>query len=197
MIKRLLDVFVSGIGLIVCSPVFVVVAICIKIDSSGPVFFRQVRVGQFGRLFNILKFRTMYVSSACGNSLITIGLDKRITRFGSVIRKYKIDEIVQLINVLVGEMSLVGPRPEVPYYVDKYPSDIRDIVLSVKPGITDWASIKYKDEAQLLGASNEPESTYIQEVLPIKLRFYTDYVHNRTFMGDIKILLATFFALIK
>lgn len=125
---------------------------------------------------------------------ITIGADARITRVGFWLRKYKLDELAQLIDVFNGSMSLVGPRPEVPHYVEKYPDEIREIVLSVKPGITDWASIKYKDENEILARADDPQQAYVNEVLPIKLQYYVDYVCNRSFFGDIKIICATLIA---
>ena len=191
IIKRIFDLFLSALGLLVLSPMFLILAILIKLDSDGPVFFRQVRVGQFGKLFRIFKFRTMTESTFEVCSQITVGLDARITRFGFVLRKYKIDELAQLIDVFFGRMSLVGPRPEVPIYVDCYPEEIKKIVLSVKPGITDKASIEFKAESQILAQSIDPQRDYVEKIIPIKLNYYVDYVNNRTFLGDISIILQT------
>lgn len=160
----------SGFGLILLSPVFLVVSIWIKIDSSGPVFYRQVRVGKNGYDFKLLKFRSMRVGSDA-KGLITIGgRDARITKVGYFIRKYKLDELPQLINVFVGNMSLVGPRPEVRKYVDLYTSEQRK-VLSVKPGITDYASIEYVDENEILGKATDPEKIYIEQIMPDKIKY--------------------------
>jgi lipopolysaccharide/colanic/teichoic acid biosynthesis glycosyltransferase len=182
-------------GLILLTPLLLLAAFWIKLDSKGPVFFRQERVGRYGVIFRIFKFRTMTVSTE-KNQQLTVGNDVRITRAGYLLRRYKIDELPQLINVLFGAMSLVGPRPEVPKYVKCYPAAVREIVLSVPPGITDWASIKYKAENSILGKSSDPEKTYIEEILPIKLEFYLNYVNKRTMLMDLKIIFATFVALI-
>lgn len=197
MAKRIFDILFAAIGLIVLLPLFVLLAVAIKIDSKGPVFYRQERVGQFGRIFKIHKFRTMATEQEKTSLQITVGADKRITRIGSFIRKIKLDELAQLLDVLIGTMSLVGPRPEVPRYVACYPNVIRDLVLSVKPGITDRASIEFKDESIILGKSNDPERTYIEKILPIKLGYYVDYVNNNTIYSDLKIILATLLALFK
>jgi lipopolysaccharide/colanic/teichoic acid biosynthesis glycosyltransferase len=183
------------LGLILLTPLLLLMALRIKLDSAGPVFFRQERVGRNGVIFKIFKFRTM-TSSTEKNQQLTVGNDVRITRAGYFLRRYKIDELPQLINVLFGTMSLVGPRPEVPRYVQCYPAAVRKIVLSVPPGITDWASIKYKSENSILGDSLNPEKTYIEEILPIKLKFYLDYVNNRNMLVDLKIIFATFSVLI-
>ena len=196
MAKRLFDFLLSGIGLIFLSPVFLLFAVLIKIDSPGPVFFRQERVGLSGRTFRIYKFRTMVTEAERKGLQITVGADNRITRVGQWLRKYKLDELPQLLNVWLGSMSLVGPRPEVPRYVACYPADIREVVLSVRPGITDRASIEYRDENQILGQAQDPHQAYVHEVLPIKLRYYTEYVRTRTFFGDIKIILDTLKVLI-
>lgn len=195
--KRLFDIFFAGIGLLVLLPLFIVLAMLIKIDSRGPVFFRQERVGQFGRIFSIHKFRTMVTDAEKRGLQITVGTDSRVTRIGGFIRKNKLDEIAQLVDVIEGRMSLVGPRPEVPRYVACYPDDIRDLVLSVKPGITDRASIEFKDENTILGQSDDPEREYIEKVLPIKLGYYIDYVNNHSILGDIKIIWATLLALFR
>jgi lipopolysaccharide/colanic/teichoic acid biosynthesis glycosyltransferase len=197
MAKRLFDFFFAGIGLIMLLPLFVLLALAIKIDSRGPVFYRQERVGQFGRIFRIHKFRTMVTESEKTSLQITVGADDRITRVGSFIRKTKFDEFAQLLDVVKGTMSLVGPRPEVPRYVACYPDEVRGLVLSVKPGITDRASIEFKNESVILGQSNDPERAYIEKILPIKLGYYIDYVNNNSLGGDVKIILATLLALIR
>ena len=194
-VKRIFDLFASVCGLVLLSPLFVLIAILIKSDSKGEIFFRQERVGMKGRLFRIHKFRTMSVEAERKGLQITVGSDRRITRVGAVIRKYKIDELPQLIDVLLGDMSLVGPRPEVPKYIACYPERIRDQVLSVRPGITDWASIRFKDENKILGEASDPDAAYINEVLPIKQAYYVEYVESRSFFGDIFIIFSTIAAI--
>lgn len=193
--KRMFDLLASGFGLLVLSPAFLLIALSIKLDSPGPVFFRQERVGRFGKVFRIHKFRTMVTNAENKGLQITVGADARVTRTGVALRKYKLDELAQLIDVFIGDMSLVGPRPEVPKYVDHYPPESRTIILSVKPGITDWASIQYKDENEILGRASDPHKAYIEEVLPIKIGYYLDYVKNRSLIGDIRIIFATLRAL--
>jgi lipopolysaccharide/colanic/teichoic acid biosynthesis glycosyltransferase len=197
MAKRLFDILASGVGLLVLSPLFLVLALWIKLDSPGPVFFRQERVGQGGRVFRIHKFRTMVTDAERRGLQITIGADARVTRVGQWLRKYKLDELPQLLDVCLGYMSLVGPRPEVPRYVACYPAYLRDVVLSVRPGITDRASIEFKDENLILGRAADPHLAYVNEVLPIKLRYYVDYVNNRSFFGDVKLIFRTFTALVR
>jgi len=189
--KRLFDLFLSVVGLILLLPLFIIVALWIKCDSSGPVFFRQARVGRFGRLFSIYKFRTMCADAESKGRQITVGDDPRITRSGRFLRRYKLDELPQLMNVVKGEMSLVGPRPEVPRYVELYPKHLREKVLSVPPGITDFASIEYKDENAILGNAEDPESAYIEQVMPVKLKYYERYVAERSLWVDFKLILAT------
>jgi lipopolysaccharide/colanic/teichoic acid biosynthesis glycosyltransferase len=191
MAKRLLDIFGSLVGLFGLTPVFAAIAVWIKLDSPGPVFFRQVRVGQNGKPFRIFKFRTMCVDAEAKGRQITVGEDPRITRSGKILRKYKLDELPQLLNVFRGEMSLVGPRPEVPRYVEFYPEKLRTIILSVAPGITDFASIAYKDENAVLAQAKDPERVYIHEVLPIKLNYYARYVAECSFGVDIKLIMKT------
>lgn len=191
--KRVFDFVLSGLGLVALAPVFILLAVWIKLDSSGPVFFRQERVGQFGKIFTIHKFRTMVSDAEKKGLQITVGADARVTRVGHWLRKYKLDELPQLLDVWLGSMSLVGPRPEVPRYVECYPEDVRDLVLSVRPGITDRASIEFKDENEILGRATEPNKAYIEEVLPIKLGFYVDYVKNRSLMGDLGLILRTIY----
>lgn len=191
MIKRLFDFCASGVGLILLSPILLLIAALIRLDSHGPIFFRQERVGQFGRLFKIHKFRTMVVDAEALGMQITVGVDPRITKVGELLRRYKLDELPQLIDVLFGDMSLVGPRPEVPRYVACYPQELRELVLSVRPGITDRASIEYKDESKILGCATDPHQAYVNEVLPIKLGYYAEYVRNRSLLGDIGIIIST------
>ncbi len=195
--KRLFDIIASVLGLVMLTPLLLLIALAIKLDSRGAVFFRQERVGQRGKIFRIHKFRTMVIDADRHGLQITVGADARVTRVGRVLRKYKLDELVQLIDVLQGNMSLVGPRPEVPRYVACYPPEARGIILSVKPGITDLASIEYKDENEILGKSADPQQAYINEVLPIKIRYYIDYVNNRTFWNDVYLIVATLRALVR
>lgn len=194
--KRLFDWCVSGVALVLLSPLFLAIALAVKIDSHGPIYFRQQRVGRFGRPFLIHKFRTMVMDAEALGMQITVGADPRVTRVGHVLRRYKMDELPQLLDVFVGNMSLVGPRPEVPCYVDDYPADVRDIVLSVRPGITDRASIEFRSENEILGRSEDPHAAYIHEILPVKLRYYTEYVRTRSFCGDLAIIFATLRAVI-
>jgi lipopolysaccharide/colanic/teichoic acid biosynthesis glycosyltransferase len=196
LIKRVFDFAAALVGLIFLTPLFLLVACWIKLDSPGPVFFLQRRVGRHGAPFRIFKFRTMAVNTE-SRSLITVGNDARITRAGDFLRRYKIDELPQLINVLLGEMSLVGPRPEVPRYVACYPKEIRDIVLSVPPGITDWASIEYKEESNILGVAWDSERTYIEVILPAKLKYYVRYVRERSFSSDLRIIFSTLLAIVR
>jgi len=195
MSKRVFDLFFASLGLILLSPLLLLIAAWIKLDSPGSIFFRQERVGQFGKHFHIHKFRTMITNAEKRGMQITVGRDSRITRSGAFLRSYKLDELPQLIDVVIGTMSLVGPRPEVPKYVYYYPSDIRDVVLSVKPGITDLASIEFMDENDLLGKSSNPEETYVNEVLPRKLHYCVEYVQQRTLFFDLKVILRTLYAI--
>jgi lipopolysaccharide/colanic/teichoic acid biosynthesis glycosyltransferase len=188
MVKRLFDVLFSAGTLIVLAPLMLAVALWIKIDSPGPILFRQARVGRGGKLFNILKFRSMRVDAAAQGPQLTVGDDPRITRAGAWIRKYKIDEFPQFVNVVLGDMSLVGPRPEVPRYVNLYPTAVRDLVLSVRPGITDTASIAYRDESEILRRSADPERTYVEQVLPAKLELSQRYVREHSLAGDLAII---------
>jgi lipopolysaccharide/colanic/teichoic acid biosynthesis glycosyltransferase len=197
MSKRIFDWLASGLGLLVLSPVLLALALWIKLDSSGPVFFRQERMGQRGRVFRIHKFRTMVTDAERRGLQITVGADARVTRVGQWLRKHKLDELPQLLDVWMGHMSLVGPRPEVPRYVACYPADVRELVLSVRPGITDRASIEFKDENEILGRAPDPHLAYVNEVLPIKLAFYVEYVNTRSFFGDIFLIFKTFAALVR
>ena len=194
MLKRAFDVFFSAGALLVLSPLLLAVAVWVRLDSVGPIFFRQCRVGREGREFDIFKFRTMAGDASIRGPQITVGSDARITRCGEFLRKYKIDEFPQFINVLLGDMSVVGPRPEVPRFVALYPSETRAVVLSVRPGITDLASIEYRDENALLGRSADPESAYVNEVMPAKLAYCERYVRERSFVGDLSIIKRSFAA---
>lgn len=190
MTKRAFDLCAALIGVLLLSPLLAAIAVWIRLDSPGPALFRQIRVGRHGEPFHILKFRTMSAQPD-PQRLLTVGRDARITRAGHFLRKYKLDELPQLFNVVRGTMSLVGPRPEVPRYVACYPPRERALVLSVKPGLTDWASILFKDENALLGQALDPEQAYIDTILPAKLEYYLRYVRERTFWVDLRILLRT------
>ena len=194
--KRIFDILASGCGLLILSPLFLVLAIWIKLDSKGPVFYRQVRVGKDSKDFRIYKFRSMR-TDADKSSLITIGgRDPRVTYSGYYIRKYKLDELARLINVFIGDMSLVGPRPEVRRYVDMYtPEQMK--VLEVKPGITDYASIEYIDENMLLEKSSDPHKTYIEEVMPAKLALNMKYIKNPTLFEYFKLIFMTVFKIVR
>lgn len=194
--KRAFDILASGLGLIVLSPLFLILAIWIKLDSKGPVFYHQVRVGRDNKDFRIFKFRSMRVGADKG-SLVTIGgRDPRITRSGYFIRKFKFDELPQLINVFVGDMSLVGPRPEVRHYVD-YWTEEQMHVLDVRPGITDPASIKFRNENELMEQAEDPEKYYIEVIMQEKLKLYLEYVANHSFWGDIGLIFKTFWVIVK
>jgi lipopolysaccharide/colanic/teichoic acid biosynthesis glycosyltransferase len=197
MAKRWFDWLASGIGLVLLAPLLLVLAVWIKLDSSGPVFFRQERVGRGGKLFRIHKFRTMVTDAERRGLQITVGADARVTRVGQWLRKYKLDELPQLLDVWLGHMSLVGPRPEVPRYVACYPAKVRDVVLSVRPGITDRASIEFKDENLILGRAADPDKAYVEEVLPIKLKYYVEYIETNSLLGDVYLIIRTFAALIR
>src|SRR6218665_178408 len=180
MAKRMLDLLGSALGLLLISPLLLVVALWVKLDSPGPVMFRQERVGLRGRSFLIHKFRTMRADAPALGPQITIGKDARITRSGQFLRRTKLDELPQLWDVLRGAMSLVGPRPEVPRYVALYPEDMRRLLLSVRPGITDLASLQYRDESSVLAQSADPERAYVEQVLPAKLALSARYVREAT-----------------
>lgn len=195
MAKRLFDVLLSALGLALVAPLLVGVALWIKLDSPGPVLFRQERVGRHGRPFFIHKFRTMRVDNA--GPQITVGSDPRITRSGRLLRASKLDELPQLWDVLRGAMSFVGPRPEVPRYVALYPAELRELVLSVRPGITDPASLQFRHESELLAAAADPEREYVEVVMPAKLALARRYVEQASLLGDIRLILATLAALKK
>jgi len=193
VIKRGFDFLVALAGLIVLAPLLLVVALAVKFTSRGPVLLRQERVGREFRPFRINKFRTMVIDAPRRGGLLTAGdHDPRITGVGLLLRKTKVDELPQLWNVLVGEMSLVGPRPEVPRYVEMFRRDYEE-VLSVRPGITDIASIKYRDEASLLGAADDPEKLYVEEILPDKIALAKEYIARQTFWLDLKLIWRTAF----
>lgn len=196
MMKRLFDVVASGVGLIILSPLFLLVSIWVKLDSKGPVFFRQVRVGRFNKDFRIYKFRTMRLGSDKGSQITVGGHDSRITQSGYFLRKTKIDELPQLINVFIGDMSLVGPRPEVRHYVDYWTSE-QMRVLNVRPGITDPASIRYRNENELLEKADDPEQYYIDVIMQDKIKLYLDYVDNHSFWYDLKLIFQTFYTIVK
>ena len=196
MLKRAFDLLASAFALALIAPVLLAIGIAIKLDSPGPAFFRQERVGRFGRTFKIHKFRSMAVDAPARGPQLTVGNDARVTRVGGFLRRHKLDELPQLIDVLVGNMSIVGPRPEVPRYVALYSPEDRDLVLSVRPGITDRASIEFKDESQILGEGLDPEAAYRTDILPRKLAYYRAYVRGRSFGGDLAIVFATLRALL-
>jgi lipopolysaccharide/colanic/teichoic acid biosynthesis glycosyltransferase len=188
--KRSFDLLLGIAGLIALSPLLVAIAILVRLDSPGPVLFRQERVGRFGRPFTMLKFRTMRHVSDADERLLTSHRDSRITPAGRVLRRAKLDELPQLVNVVRGEMSLVGPRPEVARYIAAYPPAVRMRVLSVRPGITDYAALAYRDESSLL-TGPDPERTYLEEILPRKLDLYERYVAEQSVATDLRILLLT------
>lgn len=189
--KRAFDIIASGLGLIALSPLFAILAVWIKCDSRGPVFYKQIRVGKNNKDFKLFKFRSMCPDSDKFGLITVGGHDPRITRSGYYIRKYKLDEFPQLINVFLGNMSLVGPRPEVRKYVDMYtPEQMR--VLDVRPGITSLASIRYRNENDILAASEDPDKAYIEQVMPDKLAFDLEYVKRVNLWNDIKLIFITF-----
>ena len=193
--KRLFDIVASGLGLIVLCPLFLILAIWIKLDSKGPVFYRQVRVGYKNKDFRIFKFRSMRVGADKG-SLVTIGgHDPRVTRSGYFIRKFKFDELPQLINVFLGDMSLVGPRPEVRHYVDYWTPEQMH-VLDVRPGITDPASIKFRNENELMEKAEDPEKYYIEVIMQEKIKLYLEYVEKHSFFYDLGLIFKTFWVIV-
>lgn len=186
--KRLFDLLAAAVGLVLLAPLLLGAALWVKLDSPGPVLFRQTRVGRFGVPFTIHKFRTMRVEPGAA---ITVGADPRITRSGHLLRQTKLDELPQLWDVLRGAMSLVGPRPELPRYVELYPADLRAQVLAVRPGITDPASLAFSHEAELLAAAADPEREYREVILPAKLRLSADYAARASLATDLRLILAT------
>lgn len=194
--KRLFDIVVSLIMLLILSPVFLILAIAIKLDTEGPVFYRQVRVTQYGKEFRIFKFRTMVNNADRIGSQVTVGGDNRITRVGKVIRECRLDEIGQLLNILGGSMTFVGTRPEVPKYVEKYTPEMWATLL-LPAGVTSEASIRYKDEAALLDAAEDVDATYIQDVLPGKMKYNLRSIQEYSFFKDIKTMFQTVFAVVE
>ena len=188
--KRAFDIIVAAIGLVVLIPLLAFIALLIKLDSHGPILFKQERIGKGFRPFLIYKFRTMVKDASALGSPITFGDDSRITRAGRILRKVKLDELPQLINVLKGDMSFVGPRPEVPQYVEAYRADYAE-VLAVRPGITDLASIKYRDEAAILGQSETPEDEYVRRVLPDKIKLAKEYIQRSSLIFDLSVICRT------
>jgi lipopolysaccharide/colanic/teichoic acid biosynthesis glycosyltransferase len=189
--KRLFDVLSSAAGLLLLLPLMLAIAVAVELDSPGGIFFRQIRVGRGGRAFNMFKFRSMRRVPDTDGPLITRQGDPRITRVGAFLRRTKLDELPQLMNVLRGDMSLVGPRPEVQKYIDMYPAELRRIVLSVRPGMTDEASIEFRNEEALLAGASDAEAEYVREILPRKIELYVRYVKTRNFIGDLRILFRT------
>lgn len=195
-LKRCFDITASAFGLLVLAVPFLIIAIIIKVTSKGPVFFRQVRVGKNGKEFRIFKFRTMVADAEKKGMQITVGADSRITGIGKFLRKTKVDELPQLINVFIGQMSFVGPRPEVPRYVAMY-SDYQRNILRIKPGITELASIVYRDENEVLAQSEDPEKTYIEDIMPKKIGLNIEYMKKLGFWYDLKLIFMTFAAILK
>jgi len=197
MSKRFFDFFFALMGVVALSPILVFIALWIKLDSKGNILFIQKRVGLNGKPIGVYKFRSMIDNAEVKGLKITVGKDPRITNSGHFLRKYKLDELAQLFNVIEGTMSLVGPRPEVQEYIDVYPQEIREKVLSVKPGITDFASIEFKDENQMLNAATDPHETYIFEILPIKQKYYLKYIEEQSLLLDVKLIIRTIVAISK
>ncbi len=196
MIKRLFDFLFSTVGLLILSPFFLLVALWIKLDSQGPVFYRQERIGLNSVPFLLFKFRTMHTGADRGNAITVGHRDPRITRAGYYLRKFKLDELPQLINVLSGTMSLVGPRPELKKFVDLYtPEQLQ--VLTIKPGITDYASIEFRNENELLAGKPNPIDFYIREIMPVKLGLNTEYIQSRSFWSDLVIIFRTLVSIFK
>ena len=190
MLKRLFDIIFSLMGLIVSAPLFLLISILIKLEDKGPIFYRGVRIGRFGVSFRMFKFRTMVVNADKIGGSSTSDDDPRITKTGKFLRKYKLDELLQLINVLKGEMSFVGPRPEVPFYVNMFSEEEKQILM-VRPGITDWASLWNSDEGAILAGSPDPEETYRKKIRPNKIRLQLKYAKRHSFLIDLRILLLT------
>lgn len=196
LLKRLMDIVISGCALFVLWPLFLLIALAVKLDGPGPVFYRQVRVGRGGKEFRIFKFRTMVVDADKKGLQITVGRDSRITRVGAFLRRTKLDELAQLLNVFAGEMSCVGPRPEVPKYVNMYTPYQRQVLL-VRPGITDYASIAYRNENDLLEGAQDPERMYIDVIMPAKIELNMKYLHEVSPLADIRLILSTVVAVIR
>ena len=192
LLKRVFDVAASGLVLLLMAPVFVAISIWIKLSDPGPLFFVQERIGQYGKPFNIFKFRSMIHEPEETRRLVTATGDHYITKPGMWLRKYKLDELPQLVNILSGKMSVVGPRPEVKEYVDYYSEEEKRVVLSVKPGLTDYAAIEFRNEEELLAEQAEPEAYYIETILVKKIALYQRYVAERSMFNDLKLIFATF-----
>ena len=190
-VKRVFDFAVSGLAIVLLLPLFAVVAVAIKLDSPGPVFFRQTRVGRGGRLFKIYKFRSMVVDAAKVGTSLTVQADPRITRIGAFLRDKKIDELPQLLNVFGGSMSFVGPRPEVPEYMEFYTPRQREVILSMQPGITDYAAIVYRDESEILDGESDPIDVYRNQIMPTKYILYERYSREIGPVNDLRLILAT------
>ena len=189
-VKRGFDIVISLVGIIALSPFFIIIGVVVALGSKGGILFRQVRVGRFGREFKILKFRTMVSGAEKKGLSITVGEDTRITGVGRFLRKFKLDELPQLFNVLAGDMSFVGPRPEVPYYVALY-SDVQRKVLDIRPGMTDYASIYFRNESEILAECENPEQEYIEKIMPLKIKYNMKYIDNINIFVDIKIVFLT------
>jgi len=196
VLKRLFDFVLSSLALVILSPLFLIITLLIKVGSLGPVFYRGVRVGRFGKTFRIFKYQTMVVNAEKLGGSSTADNDPRITRVGKFLRRYKLDELPQLINVLKGEMSFVGPRPEVPHYVNMFTEEEKAI-LSVRPGITDWASLWNPDEGAILAGSMDPEKMYMEKIRPQKIRLQLEYVRKRSFWVDLKIIAQTLWIIVR
>ncbi len=196
LFKRLFDILLSLIGIILLSPVLLILSIMIKVDSKGPVLFKQVRVKQYGKTFKIWKFRTMVVNAEKMGAQLTTQNDSRITKVGNMIRKCRLDEFPQLFNILKGDMSFVGARPEVPKYVDAYTPEMRATLL-LPQGVTALSSIKFKDESDMLDSSDNPEETYVEEILPIKMTYNLEYLRNFSLWEDVKLMFATVYYVLK
>ena len=196
MTKRAFDLVFATAGLVVLSPLLLVLAAWVRVDSRGPALFRQERIGRGGRPFTMLKFRSMRFEPAGSGPLLTASTDRRVTRAGGFLRRSKLDELPQLVNVVRGDMSLVGPRPEVAKYVALYPPDVRARVLSVRPGITDYATLEYRDESALLGP-DDPEAVYVSTILPRKLALYERYVAEQSLATDVRLILLTLKAIVR
>jgi lipopolysaccharide/colanic/teichoic acid biosynthesis glycosyltransferase len=186
--KRVFDLVVATFALLLVSPLLLLAMLAVKLDSPGPVFFRQERVGRGGRVFRIHKLRTMRVDAPATGPAVTAHEDPRVTRVGGMLRHHHIDELPQLIDVIKGHMSLVGPRPEVPRFVAAYPPALRDVVLAVRPGLTDPAALEFVDEAALLERASDPERTYVEQILPRKLQTQAEYLRRATLASDIAVL---------
>jgi lipopolysaccharide/colanic/teichoic acid biosynthesis glycosyltransferase len=189
--KRVLDLIGATVGLLMLSPIFLGIAVAIKLDSPGPVFFRQGRVGRGGRPFSIFKFRSMVARASQFDRALTVRADSRITRIGAFFRRTKLDELPQLINVFAGDMSLVGPRPEVPEFLNFYTSEQRALILSLRPGMTDYASIIFRDESSLLDGQDDPVEIYQREIMPIKFAYYERYSRDVGCINDLRLIFAT------